>query len=87
MPPVGPTNQRPVFLGELGKSGIAVTLYHTKSPITSNFSDESFRVKSLRALLIKISKDSISRVKTNGKPLHHTFLRKPLKKSKGLEST
>ena len=84
---VGPTNQRPVFLGKLGKSGIAVTLYHTKPPITSNFSYESSRVKSLQALPIKISKDSKSRVKTNGKPLHHTYLWKPLKTSKGLEST
>ena len=74
MPPVRATNQRPVFLGELGESGIAVILYHTEPPITSNFSDESSRVKSLHALLKKISRDSKSWVKTNGKPLHHTFL-------------
>ena len=76
-----------LFGGKLGESGIAVTLYRTKPPITSNFSYESSRVKSLQALPIKISKDSKSRVKTNGKPLHHTFLWKPLKTSKGLEST
>ena len=48
LPPVGPTNQRPAFLGELSESGIAVILYHTKPAITSNVSDESSRVKPLR---------------------------------------